>query len=290
MSEDAALDRAAPTRAGAGAAALRDDAALVMPLWRGQVLLIGEQPAEPSWLPRGALSPLLGEHSQLVFLGQRAGRSLLAAALPADAQVPGHEVLAGRGRFMDLRVAGNLTSRADYHLLAYARGLLQWHRSHSHCPRCGGDTTVIDGGHVRFCDPCDRRHFPRTDPAIMAMIIHRDRILLARQPSWPAGFMSILAGFVEPGESLEEAVVREVREEVGLEVRHVQYIASQPWPFPCSLMIGFAMEATHDHIVIGDDELEAAGFFTREQLLANDVSTPPSLSLAHRLIQRYLAG
>ncbi len=188
-------------------------------------------------------------------------------------------------------MAGNLTSRDDYRLLAYARGVLQWHRSHAHCPKCGGTTAARDAGHARFCGSCEVRHFPRTDPAIMAAIVHEDRLLMARQPNWPPMFMSVLAGFVEPGESLEEAVVREVKEEVGLEVRNIRYQQSQPWPFPRSLMIGFVMEATHDRIVLGDDELESAAFFTRDQLRdPEQVLMPPRVSLAHRLINGFLNG
>ena len=287
MPQAPSFDRVAPTRPAADAL-LADDDALVMPLWRGQVLLTEGESSTPRFMARKQLAGLVTALTLSVYLGQHGGRPLLAVALPADREVPEHPALAGQGRFMDLRLAGNLVERHNYRLLAYARGVLQWHRSHAHCPRCGGPTKVTDAGHVRFCDPCDRKHFPRTDPAIMAMITYGDRILLARQSTWAPGFMSVLAGFVEPGESLEGAVAREVREEVGLEVRNVRYLASQPWPFPRSLMIGFVMEATHDRIVLGDEELESAAFYSREQILAKEVFTPPRVSLAHQLIQRFL--
>jgi NAD+ diphosphatase len=198
---------------------------------------------------------------------------------------PGHALVS-------LREAAPLVSRAEGALLAYAGGILSWHRRHRFCGVCGGETTSTEGGHVRLCtrEGCGEQHFPRTDPAVIVLVTDGDRALLGRQAAWPGGIYSTLAGFVEPGESLEEAVRREVREETEVELDEVQYHSSQPWPFPSSLMLGFTARAASREIRVQRDELEDARWFTREQVRSRDgIELPSSISIARRLIEDWLS-
>jgi NAD+ diphosphatase len=192
-----------------------------------------------------------------------------------------------------LRELAALLPRAEGALLAYANGILSWHRRHRYCGVCGSETVSTSGGHVRACanETCKELHFPRTDPAVIMLVVADDDCLLGRQASWPARVYSTLAGFVEPGESLEEAVAREVREETGIEVDEVHYHSSQPWPFPSSLMLGFTARARTRVIRLQAEEMEDARWFTREQLLKREgVELPSSISISRRLIEDWLAG
>ena len=171
------------------------------------------------------------------------------------------------------------------HLAAYAAGVLNWHRSHPHCARCGARTEMAEAGFLRTCPSCGAQHHPRTDPVVIMLVLDGDRVLLGRQPSWPAGRYSALAGFVEPGESLEEAVAREVHEEAGVQVRGVRYVASQPWPFPSSLMLGFFADYAGGDPHVRDAELEDVRWFTREELA--DTVLPPPLAIARTLIDTW---
>jgi NAD+ diphosphatase len=188
-----------------------------------------------------------------------------------------------------LRDAGALLSDRDAGLLVSAVALTRWHATHPRCPRCGEATEIVDAGWVRRCPADGSDHFPRTDPAII-VVVHdgADRCLLGRQPTWPRGRFSTLAGFVEPGESLEQAVVREVREESGVDVADVTYRGSQPWPFPASLMLGFEARVVAGEAAVGDDELEDVRWFTRAELRAGDAGLPPPASIAHWLITSWL--
>lgn len=187
---------------------------------------------------------------------------------------------------------GSLLGDLDAGLLVYAVALEAWHSTHEFCPRCGSRTEVRAGGHVRVCPKDDSQHFPRVDPAVI-MLIHDDddRCLLARGPQWPEGRLSVLAGFVEPGESLEHAVAREVREEVGVRVVDPRYVGSQPWPFPRSLMLGFFARATSTELVPDAEEIAEAHWFSRAELLAamksGEVRLPPEVSIARRLIETW---
>ncbi|MGW0588122.1 NAD(+) diphosphatase [Streptosporangium sp. NPDC002607] len=191
-----------------------------------------------------------------------------------------------------LRQVGSLLGDLDAGLLVYAVALEAWHSTHEYCPRCGSRTEVRAGGHVRVCPKDDSQHFPRVDPAVI-MLIHDDddRCLLARGPQWPEGRLSVLAGFVEPGESLEQAVAREVSEEVGVRVADARYMGSQPWPFPRSLMLGFFARATSTEFVLDSEEIAEAHWFSRAELLAalesGEVRLPSELSIARRLIETW---
>lgn len=184
---------------------------------------------------------------------------------------------------------------ADRELVVAAVALAQWHRTLPHCGLCGAATLVTLGGMVRHCPSCGRDRFPRSDPAIIVAVLDADdRLLLGHQSVWPAGRMSILAGFVTVGESLEQAVHREVAEETGLRLSGVRYVASQPWPFPRSLMLGFVARAIDTEITVDEVEIEHARWFTRDQLTAavaaGEVGLPGEASIAHRLIANWRAG
>jgi NAD+ diphosphatase len=192
-------------------------------------------------------------------------------------------------RALGLREVGAVLSDRDAGLLVHAVGLVNWHAAHPCCARCGAPTRVTQGGSLRVCDNDGSQHFPRTDPAVIVLVTDgADRCVLGRQASWPAGRYSTLAGFVEPGESLEQAVVREVQEEAGLTVRDVTYRGSQPWPFPSSLMLGFRAVCDADTVpVLRDGELEDARWFTRAEL--DHDTRPPEISIASALIREWLA-
>lgn len=205
------------------------------------------------------------------------------------------------GIFQDLRSVGPLLAHHEGSLLAYARGLVYWNNHTRHCTRCGSTLVSSNAGHVRTCTQCGYTAFPRTDPAVIMLVTHQqdgepDRCLLGRSPAWPAGVFSTLAGFVEPGESLEMAVQREVLEEASIQTEDVRYVASQPWPFPRSIMLGFEVRATTTEILCDLDELADAQWFTREQLrtfgnwadLSDGYKLPRTDSIARHLIDRWI--
>ena len=190
-----------------------------------------------------------------------------------------------------LREVGALLPDRDAGLFVAAVALVNWHSTHHRCPRCGAATSPVDGGWVRRCEADGSDHFPRTDPAIIVLVHDgADRCLLGRQPTWPPGRYSTLAGFVEPGESLEQAVAREVREESGVVVDDIVYRASQPWPFPASLMLGFEARVVAGEASVSDEELEDVRWFTRDELSSRHALLPPPASIAHWLITRWVAG
>jgi NAD+ diphosphatase len=220
--------------------------------------------------------------------------SAMEAPLEAVRAAPGL-LSKGPSAFIDLRRVGPLLPRQDGSLLAFARGMSYWHQRHRFCGVCGSPTKSEEAGHVRRCTDkaCDAVHFPRTDPAVI-MLVHqgRERCLLGRQAAWPQGMHSTLAGFVEPGECLEEAVAREVYEETRIEVTSVTYHSSQPWPFPASLMLGFHAEAKTTDITVDKIELEAAQWYERSWLLAHqddeNFRLPRKDSIARRLLEDWL--
>ena len=194
-----------------------------------------------------------------------------------------------------LREVGVLLSDRDAGLFATMLGLANWHASHTHCPRCGASTEPDQSGWIRRCPQDDSEHYPRTDPAvIMAVTDDADRLLLARSPHWPEGRLSVLAGFVEPGESLEAAVAREVLEEVGVVVEQVRYLGNQPWPFPSSLMVGFTSRAVDPTLHLDMEEIVEAVWVTRAELRemvpAGRFGISPSVSIARRIIENWYGG
>ena len=226
-------------------------------------------------------------HALAVFLGVDGGGTAYLA-------VDHHAADSGdAGDLRTLRQVGADLDDRDAGLLTTALGLLNWHRSHTHCPRCGTPTVPALAGWLRRCPDDGSEHYPRTDPAvIMSVVDERERILLARGPQWGARRYSVLAGFVEPGETLEAAVAREVFEEVGLRVADVRFLGDQPWPFPSSLMLGFTARALGSELALQEDEIAEARWFTREQLLGEvargEAGVSHRLSIARALIEHWL--
>lgn len=189
-----------------------------------------------------------------------------------------------------LREVAGLLSERDSELLVHAVALENWQRLYRFCSRCGERTVITAAGHVRRCPACGAEHYPRTDPAVIMLVTDADdRALLGRQVHWPEGRFSTLAGFVEPGESIEQAVVREVAEEAGITVGAVEYVASQPWPFPSSLMLGFVARATTTDVSVDGEEIEQARWFSRDELRAamrsGEVLPPTGISIAAHLVE-----
>jgi NAD+ diphosphatase len=266
-------------------AALADPAALVVPVWRSRSLIVQEASAISAHFLTGIGGLGAVEVSELIFLGEFREHACFAIEIVA----PEEPQLDSRAQFRDLRtIAGDLPAD-EAGVLAYARAMVTWRERHRFCGRCGARTLPTDGGHVLRCSDaaCATQTFPRIDPAIIVLIHDGERALLGRQAAWPAGWYSTIAGFVEPGESLEDAVAREVLEETGVEVDAVDYHSSQPWPFPSSLMIGFLAHAATTAIDLGDAELEDARWLTREQIAAGEVALPPPHSISFRLVEEW---
>jgi NAD+ diphosphatase len=190
--------------------------------------------------------------------------------------------------FTELRPLASELPASEAGLLAYARALNLWRASHRYCSRCGTPNIGTRAGHARHCPNCDSEEFPRIDPAVIVLVHDGDRALLGRQASWQPGRYSTIAGFVEPGEALEDAVRREVREETGVEADTIAYHSSQPWPFPASLMLGFTAHARHTDPVMHDGELEDARWFTRADIQAGRITLPPKHAISRRLIDHWL--
>jgi NAD+ diphosphatase len=270
-----------------------------VPFWRGRQLVAGN-PLMAARLALGQLPAGLDPVSApCLLLGVAAGGMLLAldiSSVEAGEDGPVME----EGRWVSLRSVGGALAGDEAALLAYARGMLIWHSRTRHCSVCGGRVEMADAGHsVRCSAPsCGALHFPRTDPAIIMLVTDAGgRVLLGRQPTWPPGMYSCLAGFVEPGESLEEAVAREVWEEAGIRVLSASYAASQPWPFPSSLMIGFNALAMGDEPNPDRREIEDVRWFTRAEVAAFGEAAAPGPaglflpsrdSIARHLIEAWL--
>lgn len=298
-----ALDRAAPRRKDAGwvTAMLTAPDSRRLPVWRSQSFVEHPHSHEPrlGWLPSGIGAELAQRPGvETALLGLDGDTALFAVDLSTMDDPGQHPALAERGAFVELRTIGALLPRAEASLAAYARGLMWWHQRHRYCGVCGHATRAAEAGHVRICtaSPCAVHHFPRTDPAVIMLVHDDDRCLLGRQPRFPPGLYSTLAGFVEPGESIEEAVAREVLEETGIRITDVRYHSSQPWPFPSSLMLGFLARAASTDITVQADEMEDACWFSRDDLLASAPTDPrhqPLLlpradSISRRLIEDWL--
>ncbi|MCG3042999.1 NAD(+) diphosphatase [Streptomyces fenghuangensis] len=251
----------------------------------GQVLIedTGDGGAELVTMPSFD-APLTEAHRYFLGIDEDGVRYF---ALQKDA-LPGR--MDDAARPAGLREAGTLLSERDAQLMVHAVALENWQRMHRFCSRCGERTVIAAAGHIRRCPACGGEHYPRTDPAVIMLVTDPEgRALLGRQVHWPKGRFSTLAGFVEPGESVEQAVVREAGEEAGVTIGRVEYVASQPWPFPSSLMLGFVAHATSTEIRVDGEEIEEARWFSREELRAafasGEVLPPSGISIAARLIE-----
>ena len=278
-----ALERRAELRAQPEALErlMRAEGAGVIPLWRGKPLIAG--PEEETRLGRLAPGhPVLAEADDPpVFLGTEGDAGVWAQDIsgwePEDVDLASlglfldpteqrHPDLPGDARFAELRAVMTRLSPRDAELAATAKAVLGWHETHRFCARCGEASVAARAGWQRDCPACGGHHFPRTDPVVIMLITHGNDVLMGRSPGWPEGMYSLLAGFIEPGETLEAAVRREVREETGVEVGPVSYLASQPWPFPASLMFGCRGEAVSREITVDPEEIEDAVWVSRERM------------------------
>jgi NAD+ diphosphatase len=280
-------------------AAWADEGTRVLVLDHGQALIrfAGDEAAlelvPPGQAPDGARFLLGVDHTGVAYFGVDGPRGGLGAGpLPGPGSAPAVPPQPGV-HVAGLRQAGPLLGDRDAGLLTHAVALAYWHATHTHCPRCGAVTELVQAGHAARCPVDGSEHFPRVDPAVIMLVRDDgDRCLLARNRSWPPRRVSILAGFVEPGESLEQAVIREVGEETGLRVGGLRYVGSQPWPMPRSLMLGFVARAPGgQEIVVDEEEIAEARWFTREQLTTaismGEVLLPPPVSIAHRIIEAW---
>ena len=274
-----------------------DAATRVLPLWRGKALLTaaGDDPRldllAPGRVPESALRMYLG-FSLAADSAEPVGTPLVAAVLTDEAAAA---LEPDESRWVGLRTVATTLSDRDAGAFAEASALLNWHQSHTHCPRCGAETAVEDGGWTRRCPNCGSQVFPRTDPAVIVLITDGDdRVLLGSNALWENNRYSLLAGFVEPGESLEAAVIREMYEESGLRVSEPVYLGSQPWPFPASLMCGFTArlaDGQHPSGLVPDgEEILDLRWFSRDELRAelDTIVLPGPSSIARAMLERWL--
>lgn len=308
------LDRATAVREDAAALAslrMRPDARVVVLARDMPVLLKGDAGLEPL-LPLGEVEALGGARVEALLGVLPGGAPVFAALLPDDAVVEQADASDG---FQDRRVlvlparddlemvdirslaAGGLVPAPEASMLAAAKALLAWHARRTFCANCGAKTNIGAAGWRRECPNCGMHHFPRTDPVVIMLAVDGDSCLLGRQPRFPKGMYSALAGFLEPGETIEQAVRREIMEEAGIACGEVRYFASQPWPFPSSLMIGCFAEAQSRAVTVDRTELDDARWFPRDEVRAmlekrhpDKIAAPIPMAIAHHLLKAWAAG
>ncbi|NNE82696.1 MAG: NAD(+) diphosphatase [Alphaproteobacteria bacterium] len=291
------LDRAANQRSDANwlTGQLNAPESRVVPVWRGQNLVSTGAEITMIDIDIAHMDGLTSEHNQPVLLGLVGETTYFSVDISHMENPVEHDVLGSQGEFADLRQVGQIMAPEQGNLLAYARGINYWHQRHRHCGVCGAPTLSEAAGHQRRCTDaaCNAVHFPRTDSACIVLVYHEDKIILARADRFPPRMQSVLAGFLEPGESLEDCVAREVFEEVGVKLTDIDYQHSQPWPFPSSLMVGFRARALNTDLHPDPVELASAGWFSRDELKAitpeSDLQLPRADSIARHLIEEWLA-
>ncbi len=296
------LDRAAHLRGN-------PPAGDVLPIWHGKPLLdVKGQGRAPVFLAPDHLV-FRDANEPAVFLGLDQGRPAYARDISEwkpeqveetvgafnDPSEQAHPDANDGQVFAELRASMSLLSVRSAELIATGKALLEWHRTHQFCAMCGAPSVIFEAGWQRICKACETHHFPRTDPVVIMLITHGNSVLMGRSPHWPEGMYSLLAGFVEPGETIEAAVRREVLEESGIQVGEVRYLASQPWPFPTSLMFGCEGIATSTEIKIDPLEIEDALWVSRENMMDAIAGQNPEMkparqgSIARFLIEKWLA-
>jgi NAD+ diphosphatase len=265
--------------------ALESDESRFVPVW-GDQCLVGGDPLQIVLLEYRQIENFVDDPNDLIFLGLFHDHPVFAFAISADVDAAFGEL----GKFHELRFLGSVLAPDEANLAAHARALVHWHASQLFCGICGSSARPAAAGNSRICAniDCGREIFPRVDPAIIVLASDGERCLLGRQTSWPEGRYSTIAGFVEPGESLEDAVRREVYEETNVHVSDVSYHSSQPWPFPSALMLGFIARSTSEEIILNDGELEDAQWFTRKELRSGFPKLPFRISIARRLVDHWL--
>ncbi|WP_424942437.1 NAD(+) diphosphatase [Aliiroseovarius crassostreae] len=280
-----------------------------LPLWRGKPLVREAKPGDfrLELLP-GGHEIIANCNDDPIFLGLSDDTPIFACNLPdwdgvlqpdtmsfLDTEAHHHPGAPEGSAFLELRMMLTALSPKEAEIAATARAILEWHRIHGFCANCGAASEIAEAGWQRNCPSCGRMHFPRTDPVVIMLITQGNRVLIGRSPGWPDGMYSLLAGFMEPGETIEAATRREVVEETGVKVGAVSYLASQPWPFPASLMIGTRGEALTDEITLDPNELEDAIWLTREEMMQafagqlDGVKPARAGSIAHFLLRNWLA-
>jgi NAD+ diphosphatase len=238
-------------------------------------------------------SELIGQNlvdPHVIFLGLEGERPIFVGNLQKN------DAVTLEKDFQNLRAAGGHLSADELAMAGRAKSILDWHFQHPFCPKCAAPTNPGEGGNKRICsrETCAAEHFPRVNPVVIMLVVHEDKLLLGRGHGWPEGSMSALAGFVSPGETIEEAVAREVEEESGIKTKNHRYIASQPWPFPSQLMMGIISDAINTDIVVNKDELEDCRWFTREEVKAVFDKTgdaflrPPRVTIANQLMKYWV--
>jgi NAD+ diphosphatase len=281
------VDRAAHLRQNAAwiADALADARSRVVPVWNSGSLIVRNDTPRAAFPTLAEMADRRPDPESLVLLGRVDDANFFAYEIEGIDPPQ----FAGGARFEDLRLVASLLPSDEAGLLGYARAMVSWRRRHRFCGSCGTRTVPAKAGHVLICtNPgCRHEEFPRLDPAIIVLVSDGERALLGRQASWPVGRYSTIAGFVEPGESLEDAVAREVFEETGIRVDSIEYHSSQPWPFPASLMLGFTAHAVTRTVEPHDEELEDARWFTRAEVAGGVPLLPPNQSISFSLIEHW---
>jgi NAD+ diphosphatase len=291
------LDRASDKRPDADwiARQLASPDALAFPVWNGRPFV---EPAKDggmqiAYVPAKIARELSDGMEQLLFLGLWKETAVFAVDLDGESN-PAEGPLQGMGAFEDLRAMALKLPPTEAAIVATAKAMFEWRRRHQHCAVCGEPSRVAEGGWKRVCPACAAEHFPRTDPVVIMLPYHGDRCMLGRQERWPKGMFSALAGFLEPGETIEEACARELSEEAGLRTRKVRYHSTQPWPYPNSLMIGLIAEVEDDEGTPDQTELSEVRWLTRDEARLmlqgklDGMAAPTSMAIAHQLIKAWV--
>ncbi len=303
------LDRASDKRTDAAwlAEKRKDPTSLIVPMWDLKPLILpeineGDGP-DAGWLRPADLDEAATTGLE-IFLGIKNGKAFFAAEIDKSAKPEAEGPLKGLGEFTELRGAAAILPSGDAAILAQAKAMIDWHARHGFCAVCGEPTQIAEAGYKRACPSCNAEHFPRTDPVVIMLATNGDKALLGRGPGWPDKMYSALAGFVEPGETIEEAVAREVFEETAVRVSDVTYHTTQPWPFPSSLMIGCHAVASSTEITIDGNELSDARWFDKADLAeavehaakggrlpgpkSAALWVPPPMAIAHQLVKAWV--
>jgi NAD+ diphosphatase len=279
----------------------RDPSSFVLPMWRLQPFLAGPEKLGPptalGLVRPGIADSLAGAGAPCIFLGLDGDQALFALDITAAKDPTKVGPLVGLGSFCEARMAAQMVSLKDAAIIAQAKAMIDWHQRHGFCPRCGAPTKMMDAGYRRLCGTCKAEHFPRVDPVVIMLATHGEACLVGRGKQFPPGMFSALAGFVEPGETIEEAVRRELMEEASVKVGEVTYYATQPWPFPSSLMIGCFAQAADRDVKADENELAEVRWLERcvaRELIAgkqlDGLRVPPPIAIAHHLIRTWALG
>jgi NAD+ diphosphatase len=293
------LDRASYRRTDEAwiAEQLANPQSLAIAIWNGKPLVetTKDGGVQIAYLAADMARVLSAGPERLLFMGLWKDTPIFALDVEGDGD-PADGPLEGLGRFEDLRAIAVTLPGPDAAMIATAKSMFEWRRKHRHCANCGAATNAIEGGWKRVCPACKTQHFPRTDPVVIMLATKGERCLLGRQAAWPKGMYSALAGFLEPGESIEEACARELFEEAAVRATSVRYHSTQPWPYPSSLMIGLIAEIETDDAMADNIEIDEVRWFTRADAGAlirgelTDAKAPPGMAIAHQLIKAWAEG